>query len=349
MKEVYTAETVRTSGGRRLMGVEWVVTLHAASAEAGEEAVRAALDEVERLDAILSDYRPDTELSRLSAASPTPRPVPVGDDLWEVLVRAVAVRDASDGAFDPTVGPLTALWRQARKSGVLPTARRLAEALAATGPETLRLVEDERSVALLRPGMRLDLGGIGMGFAIDRALALLRDRGVTAALIDASGDVGASGPPPGSPAWRIAVDPIPGRLPASTGRVALARAAITTSGDARQAVSIGGRRYSHIVDPRTGIGVHGPAAVTVIAPDATAADALATAASVLGPVRGRTLLENQAGCAGRFVVVDGGAGEADEVVREVLTSRWPDAGVGAGPVRDATPAAPLRRAVTPRP
>jgi thiamine biosynthesis lipoprotein len=108
-----------------------------------------------------------------------------------------------------------------------------------------------------------------------------------------------------------------------TGEVLLARGAITTSGDARQSVAIGGRRYSHIVDPRTGIGIDGPAAVTVIAADATTADALATAATVLGPVRGRTLLENQAGCAGRFVSVDG---DGERIVREVQTSRWPGPG-----------------------
>lgn len=332
MKEVYTAATAeRVTGRRVLMGVPWIVTLHAPDAKAGEAAVRAALDEVERLDGILSDYRPETELSRLSAAAPTPRPVPVGEDLWEVLRRAVAIRDESDGAFDPTVGPLTTLWRQARKSGSLPHERKLADALAASGPDSLRLVPGERAVELLRPGMRLDLGGIGMGFAIDRVLTLLRARGIDSALVDASGDVGASGPPPEGPAWRISVDPIPGRLPASGDRVALARAAITTSGDARQAVTIGGRRYSHIVDPRTGLGVRGPAAVTVIAPNATDADALATAASVLGPVRGRTLLESQAGCAGRFVAVDGGGEGEPDAVREVRTSRWPDAGLGAVP------------------
>lgn len=324
MPKVYTGDApVRTSGRRRAMGIEWIVTLYATTAAAGSAAVEAALDEVERLDGILSDYAPESELSRLSAASPTPHPVPVGGDLWDVLVRAVAIRDASAGAFDPTVGPLTALWRKSRKTGRLPTTRRLDAARASVGPDTLRLVPDQRAVLLLRPDMRLDLGGIGMGFAIDRVLRLLRDRGVDAALVDASGDVGASAPPPGTGGWRIAVDPIPGRETVAADPVSLAHAAITTSGDARQAVSIGGRRYSHIVDPRTGLGIPGPAAVTVVAPDATAADALATAASVLGNVRGRTLLENEAGCAGRFVAVDDVAGEDGVTVREVLTSRWP--------------------------
>ena len=316
---------IRVSASRRLMGVPWTIIVHAATTAAGERGVAAALDEVDRLEAILSDYRPDSELSRLSAAAPTERPVPVSDERWGVLVRAVAIRDASDGAFDPTVGPLTTLWRQSRRSGVLPLAAKLDAARSAVGPGTLVLVDDPRGVSLTRPRMRLDLGGIGMGYAIDRALSLLAGQGILSALVDASGDVGALAAPPGEVGWRIAIDPIPGTPAAATRQVLLAHAAITTSGDARQSVAIGGRRYSHIVDPRTGIGIDGPAAVTVIAPDATAADALATAANVLGPVRGRTLLENQAGCAGRFVSAGG-----DGAVREVQTSRWPGTGDGDG-------------------
>ena len=314
---------VRISGGRRLMGVPWTVTVYAATPAAGERGVAAALDEVERLEAILSDYRPDSELSRLSAAAPMESPVPVSDEMWEVLTRAVAFRDASDGAFDPTVGPLTTLWRQSRRSGALPLPAKLDAARAAVGAGALVRVDAPRGVWLTRPRMRLDLGGIGMGYAIDRALAILSEQGIDSALVDASGDVGASGAPPGEEGWRIAIDPIPGTPAAMTGEVLLAHAAITTSGDARQSVAIGGRRYSHIVDPRTGIGIDGPAAVTVIAADATTADALATAANVLGPVRGRTLLENQAGCAGRFVSVDG---DGERIVREVQTSRWPGPG-----------------------
>ena len=332
MEEVYPTTqppaAVRTSGSRRLMGVPWSITLFAPSATDGQRAIGAALDEVARLDGILSDYRPETDLSRLSAAAPMTTPMPVSDDLWEVLVRAVEFRDGSAGAFDPTVGPLTTLWRQARRSGELPLGEKLAAARSAVGPGTLRLVASPRGVLLARPGMRLDLGGIGMGFAIDKVLGLLSARGIESALVDASGDIAASGPPPGSEGWKVAIDPIPGRPAATGGHVLLAHAAITTSGDARQAVEIGGRRFSHVVDPRTGLGLPGPAAVTVIAPDATAADALATAANVLGPIRGRTLLESEAGCAGRFVWIESGEGEE---IREVQTSRWPTAGVRLPP------------------
>ncbi|MFN5756707.1 MAG: FAD:protein FMN transferase, partial [Planctomycetia bacterium] len=132
----------------------------------------------------------------------------VSDDLWRVLERAVAIREATGGAFDPTVGPLTALWRQSRRSGELPRPDKLAAARAAVGPEKLLLDRDRREVQLTAEGMRLDLGGIGMGYAIDRALEVLRKRSITAAMIDASGDIGVSGPPPGSPGWRIEVAPL---------------------------------------------------------------------------------------------------------------------------------------------
>lgn len=309
---------VRVSESRRLMGVPWTITAFAATREAGRAAVAEAFTEVERLEEILSDYDPGSELSRLSAAAPTVDPVRLGDDLWRVLSAAVAWRERSDGAFDPTVGPLTTLWRQARRAGVMPRPDKVAAARQAVGAATLALDAERRAAALREPGMRLDLGGIGMGYAVDRALAALAARGVTRALVDASGDIAAAGPPPGAAAWRIEVAALAGREgPAERGVVDLVHAAVTTSGDAFQAVEIEGVRYSHVVDPRTGLGVVGPAAVTVIAPDAMTADAVATAASVLGPEAGPAFVEAVPGAAARFVV---GTGDGRRVV---CTSRWP--------------------------
>jgi FAD:protein FMN transferase len=309
---------VRVRETRRLMGVPWTITLYAASETAGREAAAAAFAEVERLNGILSDYDESSELARLSAAAPTAVPVEVSEDLWRVLERAVAIREATGGAFDPTVGPLTTLWRQSRRSGALPLTDKLAAARAAVGPDTLRLDPEHRTVRLEASGMRLDLGGIGMGYAIDRALEVLRRRSITAAMIDASGDIGVSGPPPGSPGWRIDVAPLdPLAAGAERQSLVLVDAAVTTSGDARQGVEIDGVRYSHIVDPRSGIGVVGPAAVTVIAPDCTTADALATAASVLGPNAGLRAVAAEPGAAARFVWLESGG------AREARSHRWP--------------------------
>jgi len=304
------------------MGVPWTITVHAESAAVGSTAIAAGFAEVSRLEGILSDYDPQSELSRLSAQAPNLDPTPVSNDLWRVLVRAVEIRDATGGAFDPTVGPLTTLWRQARRSGRMPLPGKLAAAREAVGRETLRLVPDSRAVVLTRPAMRLDLGGIGMGYAVDRAVAVLERYGITAAMVDASGDIAVTAPPPGTAGWRIVVAPLrpAGTTPSphDTGEhLLLTHAAVTTSGDAFQAVEIDGRRYSHIVDPRTGVGVAGPAAVTVVAPDCTTADALATAASVLGPEQAASVITATPGCAARFVVM------ADGHMEHSQTPRWP--------------------------
>jgi len=313
-----TPPAARHGETRRLMGVPWTIAVFAATPEAGREAVEAAFAEVKRLEGILSDYDSASELSRLSAAAPTASPVPVGDDLWRVLSAAVEWRDRSGGAFDPTVGPLTTLWRQARRAGVMPRAEKLAAARQAVGAAALTLDAGRRKVSLPVPGMRLDLGGIGMGYAVDRALAVLAERGVASAMVDASGDIAVSGPPPGATAWRIEVAALAdheGRE--NRGVIELVDAAVTTSGDAFQAVEIDGVRYSHIVDPRTGLGVPGPAAVTVIAADCTTADAVATAASVMGPEAGLAFVETVPGAAARFVV------GRPKGRREFHSSRWP--------------------------
>lgn len=308
---------------QRLMGAPWTITVHAESPAAGRAAIAAGFAEVARLERILSDYDPGSEVSRLSARAPTEVPRHVSDDLWRVLERAVEIRDATGGAFDPTVGPLTSLWRQARRSGRLPLPAKLAEAREAVGPHTLRLVREDRAAVLTRPGMRLDLGGIGMGYAVDRTLEVLARHGITSAMVDASGDIAVTAAPPGTAGWRITVAPLRAAVGGDDARrdagdhLLLEHAAVTTSGDSFQAVEIEGRRYSHIVDPRTGVGVAGPAAVTVIATDCTTADAVATAASVLGPDQAAAVIAGTPGCAARFISMEGGT------LRHVATPRWP--------------------------
>ena len=306
------------------MGVSWTVSVYATSRTTAEAAIEAALDEVVRLEQILSDYLPESELSQLSASAPTPEPVAVSDDLWQVLTRSVALRDATSGVFDPTIGPLTSLWRRARRSGRLPAQHKLETARRAVGPGRLHLETRQQAVTLTADGMRLDLGGIGMGYAIDRAMEVLQKRKITAAMIDASGDIGVIGQPPGSTGWRVEIDPLGRRGSAANGEkippplvLTLTNGAITTSGDAFQAVDIDGIRYSHIVDPRTGLGVIGSTGVTVIAADATTADALATTVSVLGPDAGLPLVEATPSAAARFVQLEAG----QPVVIE--SARWP--------------------------
>lgn len=269
------------------MGVPVRLILYAPDREAGIEAAAAAFEEIARLDAILSDYRRDSELMRLCAGAGGP-PVPVSDDLIEILARAQSLAGATDGAFDVTVGPAVRLWRESRRTGRLPENEALAAARSLIGSEKLILDPRARTVRLIVPGMQLDLGGIGKGYAAQRATEALRVRGLTRSLVALAGDIVVGDPPPGEAGWRITI-----ALADDADRaIVLANAAVSTSGDLEQHVEIGGVRYSHIVDPRTGIGVTTRVAAAVVAPRGELADALASAICVLGPAEGARLIES---------------------------------------------------------
>ena len=321
----HASQAAEATSSRRLMGVEWLVTVHAESEAEAATAGEAALDRVAAIEQVLSDYDRQSEVSQLmvQTASAPGRPFPVSPDLANTLRRSLQFSRLTHGAFDVTVGPLTGLWRQARKTGRLPNPEKLAAARAVTGSGAVELHAGDAgpTVALANAETRLDFGGIGMGYAIDAAMALLASRGIDSAMIDASGDIAVSGPPPGRDSWRIAVPPLmrTGTAAAASGNtptLALVHAAVATSGDAYQAVLIDGVRYSHIVDPRTGLGVIGPTAVTVIAADATTADALSTATSVLGPSEGLAVIESIDGAAARFSWVD------NDRLRVEASPRW---------------------------
>ena len=279
------------------MGVPIKLILYAADQPAANQAADAAFERIRQLDLILSDYKPESELSRLSRTSGAGKPTPVSDDLWRVLWPAQQLAQRTQGAFDITVGPYVRLWRRARRSGEFPSPERLAEAGRSVGYRHLKLDEKRRTAELLLPGMRLDLGGIAAGYAADEALKTLEERGVERALIDISGDLLAGEAPPGRAGWQIGIAPVTRADGPPTRRLSLCRAALTTSGDAFQHVVIDGKRYSHIVDPRTGIGLTDQSSVTVIAADCITADSLATAVSVMGPKAGLKLIEETPGAA----------------------------------------------------
>lgn len=276
---------------RVLMGSPVKITLYSASGPTANRAAEAAYQRIAELDQILSDYKADSELSQLSATAGSGRRVHVSGDLWTVLERAQQLAEKTNGAFDVTVGPYVRLWRRARRNKEFPSADRLAEARAAVGYKKLKLDPAQRTAQLLAPGMRLDLGGIATGYAVDEAMKRLKEHGIDRALVDASGDILVSEPPPGESGWKIGIAPLDAAGPPSR-YLSLRNMAVTTSGDAFQHVIFDGKRYSHIVDPATGLGLTDQSTVTVIAADCITADSLATAASVLGPDNGRKLIES---------------------------------------------------------
>jgi thiamine biosynthesis lipoprotein len=283
------------------MGVPFRIVLYAETQAIAESTAKAAFARVAQLNQIMSDYETDSELNELSRTSGEGKAVHVSDDLWKVLERAQQISKLSDGAFDITVGPVVSLWRKARRTHQMPDPVRLAEARNAVGWEKIRLMPEDHKVELLQPGMKLDLGGIGKGYGLNAALQILRDRGITRALVTGGGDMAIGDPPPGQPGWRIEIAPldVPDAPPKAF--VQLTNRGLATSGDLFQRLEIDGRRYSHIVDPHTGIGLTDHSLVTIIASDATLADALSKVVSVLGPDRGLKIIEQVPSAVGHVV------------------------------------------------
>ena len=315
-----SAGETRYQAAEAQMGTTFQIVVYAADQHTANDAMAAAFREVGRLNAIMSDYQASSELSRLSRQSPTAGPVVVSKELWEVLDRAQSFSRLSDGAFDVTVGNLSKLWRRARRRSLLPSAQKLAEARKSVGYRALRLRKEPRSVELLRPHMRLDLGGIAKGYAADAALEVLASKGIRRAIVNAGGDMAVGDPPPGRTGWPVAVAPLGKDGPPSR-FLLLQQCGIATSGDAWQYVEIDGRRYSHILDPRTGLGLSQRSGVTVVAPDGMTADALASTVSVLGPVAGLKLVEQIPGCAA-LVVRPGNDNVGTDRVRTTASSRF---------------------------
>lgn len=282
---------------RPQMGSPFKITLYAADQAAGDAAAEAGFARAQELNGILSDYQKDSELSKLSASAGSGAKVPVSGDLWKMLELSLGMAEKTDGALDITVGPLVDLWRAARRSGVMPPAEDLAMQRERTGWRKLKLDPAAHTAELTVPHMRLDLGGVAKGFVADEVLKVLAKRGVTSALVAASGDIAAGDAPPGRPGWRVmttALD-VPDAPPARG--VWLRNSAISTSGDTWQRVEIGGVRYSHIVDPKTGIGITDHSLVTVLGPNGTTTDLLETTITVLGPEKGLKLIAGMPGTA----------------------------------------------------
>jgi thiamine biosynthesis lipoprotein len=282
------------------MGTEFKIVFYATDSGTAQRASNAAFGRIVALDAIMSDYNPGSELMRLCRQAGGP-PVKVSPDLFRVLSHAQQLARRSNGAFDITVGPIVRLWRDARRRGRLPERDRLDQARRLVGFENVKLNEKAKTAQLMKAGMLLDLGGIAKGDAADEAIAVLKAQGITSALVGGAGDIAVSAPPPGSAGWVIEVEPIDPKNAADARFFLLRDGAVSTSGDLEQHVEIGGVRYSHIVDPRTGMGLTGRSSVTVVAPDGITADSLATAVSVLGPERGLKLVKSYPGTGVLFV------------------------------------------------
>ena len=284
------------SGHRVVMGTFSRMVAIAHSERTAKRCIEAAFETQQRIEELMSYHRDDSELSRINRDA-ADKPVPVNPLTFEVLEKSVEFSKLSDGAFDVTVGPLVDLWKAAGEANVPPTEEAMAEARAKVGYEKLILDDKNMTVRFAVKGMRIDLGGIGKGYAVDKSVEAMKQRGAIGGMVDLGGNIRCFGQPPrGQESWRVGLqDPNVAPEDMDNSRILLVLAitdqSVATSGDYRRFVEVRGERQSHVIDTASGKGASKLISDTIIAPDATTADALSTAVNVLGPDKGLALIE----------------------------------------------------------
>ena len=282
------------SGHRPVMGTFARVVAVAPDTKTANRCIEATFAEINKVDELMSDYKHDSEISKVNRDA-FKQAVKVSKPTYEVLQKAVQFSKLSAGAFDVTVGPLVELWRSADEANSVPTDTQLQNARSKVGYEMLYLDANEMSVRFVVDGMKLDLGGIAKGYAIDKAVEAMKKSGALGAMVDIGGDIRCFGKPSkGKNYWLIGVqDPnqTEGLIGTSLLILKLTDAAIATSGNYRRFALIQGRKYSHIINRKTAAAADGLSSVTIIVKNAMYADALATAVTVMGAEKGLALIE----------------------------------------------------------
>src|SRR6056297_641358 len=294
---VMSQELKRYEFESQQMGTTFQIILYAVDDSIAYSASKQAFATIDSLNSILSDYIPASELNRFSQSSGSGQAIQVSAPLFELLQKSADISEETNGWFDVTIGPFTHIWRGLNRMSdpALPSESELANAASRVGHKYIRLDEASRSVELQARNIRLDPGGIGKGFASDKALETLKESGITRALVDAGGDISAGDPPPGKEGWSVA---IPIRFDVDSTQyeeLIIANCAVNTSGSLYQSVEIDGVTYSHIINPKTGLGHTEQLQVSVIARDGAEADALATALSVMPETDAQNFVTNRSG------------------------------------------------------
>ncbi|MBK1832530.1 FAD:protein FMN transferase [Roseibacillus ishigakijimensis] len=269
-------EKLRFHEQQALMGTTVQITVYAEDEEIAQAAMKKAFLRGEMINQIASDYLPDSELSRFNR-SPVEEWFEASSDFVMMVGYAVELAEQTEGAFDPTLGTATHLWRETKKSGVLPANEVLQAALEASGWQKIEVDFDQSRVRRLAEGLRLDLGGLAKGYAADQMLASLQSSGLPQSLVVIGGDVRCGLAPPNAAGWVVGLRGEKGEI---AGTISVSECAVSTSGDLEQFVVIDSRRYSHIIDSKTGLGLTDSLMATVVAENGLMADPLATAACV---------------------------------------------------------------------
>ena len=271
------------------MGTLARIVVYAPDSVKAKQASDVAFQRMQTLNRIMSDYQDDSELMQL-CHKPFGKAYTISNDLFFVIEKSQAVAEASNGVFDITVGPLTKLWRRARRQHKPPSPHEIETAQKHVDFRSLQLHPDKQQLTLLKDGMLLDLGGIAKGYAADQAFKCLKDQQLPRALVVLGGEVVAGDPPPGQTGWVIQIPSVPNQLARKQPSILIANRAVSTSGDQEQFLDWQGKRFSHIIDPRTGYGRIESPTVTVVAQSGMEADAWATTFSLLSLDQTKQLL-----------------------------------------------------------
>ncbi|MBT9171780.1 MAG: FAD:protein FMN transferase [Syntrophomonadaceae bacterium] len=277
-------------------------TVFAREASQGQHALEAAYQEMFRLERLLDRHHPGSEVTQINRAAGR-EPVPVSPETLLIIEQALEYAVLTGGAFDITVGPLLRLWRFTDAGGRVPSAESLQAAAALVDFRQVVADRQAGSVFLRKNGAEIDLGGIAKGFVVDRAVEVLLRSGISSASVDAGGDIRLLGAKPDGSPWRIGVRH-PRERRGIIAVLELEGCAVVTSGDYERYFLYGEVRYHHLLDPATGRPAGGLVSVTVVAPEATTADALSTAVFVLGRERGLALIESLPGIEALLVTAE---------------------------------------------
>lgn len=283
-----------------VMGTVFEIVAYESSPLKASSAIDKAFDEIVRLDSLLSNYKPESELSSLNRSAHFHRTT-VSPDLYRIVEQSVSYSRISNGKFDITVAPLVDLWKAALRTGRMPSAEKEAEARRCVGYTKIQLFPPNQ-VAFQSPCLRIDVGGIGKGYAVDRAADVLRSQGISRALIDAGGStIYAIGAPPERSGWLVHLrDPSRHIDP----QVTLSENSLSTSEQSPPGV-LQNSAAGHIIDPDSGIPSQPGFAVSVIAPSATASDALSTTLLLTGAARGKGIVQRTPGSAAVWITPSG--------------------------------------------
>lgn len=316
------------SQSRNAMGTVFAIHLYAESEPEALSFLEVAFEEVERLEETLSKFRPSSEICRINRLASS-QPVTTDPEVFSLIDRGLRYSEQTAGAFDITVGPLMRTWGFFRADGHFPSSDDLNAARERTGFKKIVVDPDTRAIQFSVPGMELDLGAIGKGYAVDQAVEILNDAGVQAALVVVgSSTVYALGTPPDEEGWKIHV-PDPAERTRKISTLRLRDRAISTSGNYERFFDLDGRRYGHVMDPRTGMPVEGVLQTTLIGSEGAMTDAISNALFVLG-TDGEELLRKVGDVSALSVLTDGPA-------QRILKWNWPDAAIEPSEIIDFEP------------